>query len=63
MWELIRKEELRIASKFLVWVTGYMVAPFTKIKNKGARKAYGQGDDFSFIHAAFEVPERHSYCV
>lgn len=30
---------------------------------KKQEKVYGQGDDFSFVHAGFEMPRRHSYYV
>lgn len=37
----MKEESLRMASRFLVWITGYVVVPFTDIKNKGAREGLG----------------------
>lgn len=34
----MKEESSRMASRFPVWITGYMVIPFTDVKNKGARK-------------------------
>lgn len=42
LWELrVQEESSRMASRFLVWITGYTVLPFTDIKNKEARKGLG----------------------
>lgn len=48
-----------MASRFLSWVTGCLVLPFTDKKKQ--EKVWGQGDDFSFVYVVFEVPGRHSH--